>query len=195
MIGARVEPESAQLFRYFLGFVPGEAINDNRFPAVFFEKTDQFRECFFLFDDPYVEIFSVETGYEYPGVGNVQVFKNIPSHFFGRGRGQRDQRGLWIQAFQNAQIAVIGTEIMAPFRDAVRLIHRDQGYGNTVQKILESHGGETLGRDIENFDVAFTGAPHHIVDLLVRLAGIDEVGFDAVGFQPVDLILHQGDER
>ena len=54
--------------------------------------------------------------------------------------------------FQQAQVAVVGAEVMAPLRNAVRLIDRNQGHLQGLQKILDSLQGEPFRGDIQDFD-------------------------------------------
>ena len=87
------------------------------------------------------------------------------AHVGRRGRGERDRRAAAepLAHLRDAQIA--GAEVVAPFADAVRLVHREQRYAELAQPLGRAADVESLGRDVEQLDLAALHARESIGDL------------------------------
>ncbi len=75
--------------------------------------------------DPIADIRSVEAGNEDAGSAQPQFIDDLRSGRHVRGRGERNSRDLGITLGQDGQTNVLGTEIVAPLRHAVRLVNRE----------------------------------------------------------------------
>ena len=111
------------------------------------------------------------------------------------GRGQRDARHGGKTLVQQRQLQVFGPEIVAPLRDAMRLVDREQRELRAVQQIEAARGGQPLGRDVEHVELAgeqrALGGPRRIgVERRVE----ERCAHAQLG-QRRDLILHQCDQR
>ena len=112
-----------------------------------------------------------------------------------RGGGQRQHRRR-PQARQTlAQEPVVGTEVVAPLRDAVRFVDRDQGRAATLQEFDEAGHAEPLGRDEEKVEFAVAVEPAGLPRLVARPARVDALGAQPDLAQFRRLVLHQGDQR
>ena len=70
------------------------------------------------------------------------------------GRGQRDPWDLRPTLVQHGQLAVLGAEIMAPLRHAVRFVDGEQGDLAARQQRQEATGQQPLRGDIEHVQLA-----------------------------------------
>ena len=95
-----------------------------------------------------------------------------------------------------ADVAVVGPEILAPFREAMRLV--DDPVSDLALPEDRADGGvpELLGRDQQDRRVAEPDAVERLVAFRQRQQPVDrDGGGDPVPTQPVDLIRHQRHER
>src|SRR5437588_231999 len=93
------------------------------------------------------------------------------------------------------ELQVIGPEVMAPFRDAVRLVDREQRDLRLAELLQESLVVEALGRDVEQLQAAGAkafGDGSHLVRVEAR---VEPRCVDAARREEVDLVLHQRDQR
>ena len=111
------------------------------------------------------------------------------------GRGQRDPGHLGPALAQDGELQILRAEVVAPLRDAVRLVDREQRERELVEPGEETVAEEPLGRDVEQVDRAGRGPRADPALLLGREAGVQELGADAELAQRRHLVLHQGDQR
>ena len=113
-----------------------------------------------------------------------------------RGRGQRDARHVRPALVQHRQGQVVGPEVVAPLRHAVRLVdreQRDRARGRAAACVAGTP--QALGRQVEQVQLA--GEERRLdqpprVEVLRR---VEEAGPHAERAQRVDLVLHQRDQR
>ena len=112
----------------------------------------------------------------------------------GRGRERRDGRAA-TRGQRPVQLPVLGPEVVAPGRDAVRLVHDEAGDPELGQAVEEARPREALGGDVQEAQPAVRGRlePGHLLRPLLRR--VDERGVDARRAEAVHLVLHQRDER
>ena len=111
----------------------------------------------------------------------------------GGGQGQHRRRTQPRQAL--AQQPVVGTEVVAPLGDAVRLVDRDQLRPATFQELDEAGDAQPLGRDEQEVQLAVAVEPAGLPRLVPRPPGVDAFGAQPELAQLGRLILHQRDER
>ena len=99
------------------------------------------------------------------------------------------------RAAQVPDAQVIGAEVVAPLRDAMRLVHGDQGGVDAAQERQGGRRGQPFGRHIEQFDAAIIQRLKHRLGFLVGVGGGEGAGLDPRFAQAADLVAHQGDER
>ncbi len=134
------------------------------------------------------------------GLNMIAGFDSKPAPDFlrhlRRGRGGERQHTRDAEFFRHfGESQIFGTEIVAPLRDAVRLVDRQQRDLGAPDRKEERLAQKPLGRDVEQFE---TPPGDLLVDLreLRRVeSGIETRRRDAPRRQCVDLVLHQGDQR
>jgi hypothetical protein len=115
--------------------------------------------------------------------------------------GRRGGRGQSEHAFGSqlagayGELQVVGAEVMAPFRDAVRLVDREERDLRPLELGEEALVVEALRGDVEELQAARPEPVGDVAHLLSAEAGIEAGGVDAVAGEEVDLVLHQGDQR
>ena len=113
-----------------------------------------------------------------------------------RGRGQRDARHVRPALVQQRELAVFRAEVVAPLRDAVRLVDGEQGDARALQQRQEARRQQALRRDVEQVELAVgeqRARPPARVAGIER--GVEERRAHAELPQRLDLVLHQRDQR
>ncbi len=96
---------------------------------------------------------------------------------------------------QHGQPEIFRAEIVAPLRDAVRLVDREERDRDLVEPGKETVAQEPLGREVEQIELARRGLPADPALLLGRQARVQERRAQPELAQGHHLILHQGDQR
>ena len=140
---------------------------------------------------------AVERAAEHQHVG-AQLFGDVVGDpgVGGRGRGQhRDAVGQ--VAEQGADAPVVGSEVVAPVGDAVRLVDHQQSTGRRQpgqHLVAEAGVVETLGADQQ--DVDLTGVDRDVDRLpVLDVRRVDRDRADAGPLGGRDLVAHQGQQR
>src|SRR3546814_14671192 len=84
---------------------------------------------------------------------NAKLNKNIFPRMRIRRRGKRQARDTREFVQQGPEHAIIGTEIMAPFADAMRLIDSEHGDLRSAEQFAKSCPGSAFGRDIKQVEL------------------------------------------
>jgi hypothetical protein len=113
-----------------------------------------------------------------------------------RGRRRDDRRGPE-HPCRVGEPEVVRAEVVAPLRDAVRLVHDEQAHVRRAHPVEEPDGGEALGRDVEQLQLTRGGA---IDRIRVRVAALLRIHERHAPAEPargerLHLILHQRDKR
>ena len=141
------------------------------------------------------DVRAIEARDELLGLFEGQLAHDLRARLLVGRCGERDARHIRKAFGQNAELAILGTEIVPPLRDAVRFVdgeERDIGRG---EKFQQARLHEPLGCDIDQVEDA--GA-HGLLDLDLLgpgQRGVQEGCIHAERFQRVDLILHECDQR
>ena len=93
------------------------------------------------------------------------------------------------------QFEVIGAKVVAPLRNAVRLINGEQADFHLPYQAQKPLVVEAFGRDIKQFQRAGAHIGGHLLRFLRRQRRVQAGGADAVTAQKIYLVFHQGDER
>ena len=145
-----------------------------------------------------IEVGTVEGTHEVLRCGDAQILFDVLAHLVRR-RGREGNDGRHTDLVDHrADAAVLGTEVVAPFRDTVGLIHGIEGDLHRREELGVLGLVQTLGRHIEQLGPAGEHIVLHFVNLSATLRRVEEVGHAVVlrGLTDgVHLILHQGDER
>ncbi|HYO56436.1 MAG TPA: hypothetical protein VEU50_26970 [Archangium sp.] len=92
-------------------------------------------------------------------------------------------------------VQVVRAEVVAPLREAVRLVHHQQAHGHARQGLEEGLVAQAFGRDEQDLVFAPLEAAQALELLGGGEAGVDEGGGDVAPGERVHLILHQRHER
>ena len=149
--------------------------------------------------DDVANIGAVEAGNELARLFQCQPFDDLAARRRIGGRGQRDARHIGEALVQYGQCTVFGTEIMAPLRDAMRLVDREQRdprcFPDLFQQREKAGHQQAFRGNIEQVEFAAQQPALHLARGIGADAGIEESGFHAELAQRIDLILHQRDQR
>ena len=112
-----------------------------------------------------------------------------------RGRGQREHALGAELACARGELQVVGPEVVAPLRDAVRLVDREQRDLRLAELREEALVVEALRRDVEQLETPVAQAVGDGAHLVRVEARVEPRRVDALAREEVDLILHQRDQR
>ncbi len=104
--------------------------------------------------------------------------------------GERRAREVMISAVE------VGPEVVAPLRDAVRLVHHHQPHLRLSRRLHQSPSAQPLRRDVQQPQLAaYQAAVHMGVGPPIACAS-EVVGWHVRGAsEPIHLIFHQRDQR
>ncbi len=147
-------------------------------------------------DDGEREVRTVEAGRDTGGVAQPEAGHDVGRDLRRRGRGGGDDRLRAEPPRRIGEPEVVGPEVVAPLRDAVRLVDHEQPDPRVADALEEPGRREPLGSDVEQPQVTARGAVQRLAVRGGVLLGVDEA--DIAGRDPLDrlhLVLHQRHER
>ena len=198
MIGQRLDAVGHQQLGQFLDLLAAQTIDDAAAPLLLLDEADDVAVHVVLGTDFVIEIRTVERRFENRGVVHAEVLLDVQLHLRRGRRRQGDQRRRADLVDDRADAAVLRTEIVAPLRNAVRLVDGVERYLDFAQKRDVVLLGKRLGGEIEQL-----GAPLQHVGAHLCHGGLVERRIEEMGdarlrresAHGVHLILHQGDQR
>ena len=145
--------------------------------------------------DGEMEVFSRKPRDEQRGVAQCQLRHDVGAHIRGcRCRECHDGRAS--DAFERTgEPQIVGAEVMPPLGEAVRLVHGKKRHAHPGEHVCEITAAETLGRDVNEPELARADAPENLALLIRTLRTVYHPRRDAARDKRVHLILHQRDER
>src|SRR5580698_6229396 len=96
---------------------------------------------------------------------------------------------------QAAQLAVFGAKLVAPLRDAVRFVDREERERHSLEPIERVRARQALRRKIKKAVLAGAGFAYDPILLVRRERTVQQRGWNAHLSELRDLILHQRDQR
>ena len=136
----------------------------------------------------------VEAGDKAARRPQLQERHDIVLHALSGGRGQSQQRHFGKVA-QFAQLAVLGTEIVAPFADAVGFVNGEQRDRPALERGEEIGQHKAFGRHVKQAVLALIQAAKAGAAFRAAQRRIEKRGRHADGLERVHLVFHQGDQR
>ncbi len=94
------------------------------------------------------QVGTVKAGDEYPGLLHAEGSQNVGSRPRVRGRGQRKPRHAREAVRQACQFAVLRPELMAPLRNAMRLVDRQKRQLDAPKPVQHAVAKEPLRRNV-----------------------------------------------
>ena len=142
------------------------------------------------------QVRAVEAGQHLASVGgDAEPREDVLPHGGVGGRGERERAGTPESLARAAEREVVGSEIVSPLGDAVRLVDDEQPHTAAREAVEEAPVREPLRGDVEQ-----RGAPRLEVGVAAVLLGavergVDEACRDADRLEGLDLVLHERDQR
>ena len=198
MVGARLDAVGQQQLGELLDLLAAQAVDDAALALVLLDEADDVAVDVVL--GPYfiIEVGAVERRLEDRGVRHAEILLDVHLHLGGGGSRQGDERSRTYFVDDGADTSVLGTEVMSPLRDAVRLvdgIERNLDFAQEGDVVLL---GQRLGREVEQLGLALEHVGADLLDGRLVERRIEEVCNTRLGREGahgVHLVLHQGDER
>ena len=144
-----------------------------------------------------VEVGTVERAAELCGVGDAEVLLDVGPHLVGGGGCEGDDGRLPYLVGQGTYVAVLGTEVVTPFRDAMCFVDSIEGYLRLGQEADVLFLGQRLGCDVEQLRPPFDDVLLHRVNLRLGERGVEVVGYAVVVEELADgihLVFHEGNK-
>ena len=195
VVGARPPPSSGERRRHVLRLLPGEAVDDGRIPPTPLQQHVQLPLDVVLRPHRVAQVRAVEARHEHLGPLEVELLHDVPPHPLRRRRRQRQQRRPREHVAKLPQVAVVRPELVPPLGDAMRLVDGDQAHPQPAQEPAKPLDGQPLRRDVQDLDESLSNLPHHPLDVPQRKRAVNKPSRNAIGVQPVHLVLHQRDQR
>ena len=202
----RPHPQAAvgELLGDLLGALAGGAVDDARSAALADLGEHPVEHALLLavgvgvVVDLEADLRAVEPGDDHLGVAHLQPLHDLGADR-GCGGGREGQHRRVAELLDDpAQPQVVGAEVVAPRRDAVRLVHHEQGRPCRVDRVHDLGLGELLRREEHEADRSVRQCLQDGVLVAgrharVQLGGPTRAVLD-LG-QPLDLVALQGDQR
>ena len=199
MVGEGFDAVDDQQLRQVFHLLAREAVDDAALAGIFldiaYNLLVQLHRVARLGTHLVVEVGAVEARDEGVGLLHAEVFDDILLHLGGGRSGEGQDRHLGVDGGDGvAQAAVFGTEVVAPFRDAVGLVDGEERDGDLLQELHRLGFREGLRCHIEQFRATLQEVFLHLVGLHPREGGVEEVGHAVAArsiAHRVHLVLHQ----
>ncbi len=125
----------------------------------------------------------------------VEARDDLVARRRSRRRGERHARNARETALELVEHQVVLAKVVAPLRDAMRLVDRDQRQRHAGEHLERLLLHEPLGRDVEKLQGRALEIGDHVLLLGTRECRVQERRPHARVAQRADLILHQRDQR
>ncbi len=191
----RSTSQAATSSTFFVDLAPGHAVDDPGLARVRGDDRGELRLLVGPEHDAILDVRAVEAGDEQRGVVEHELALDVAAGRRVRGRRQGDARHAREALVQQRELAIVGPEIVAPLRDAMRLVDREQGDRAAAQQVEEARHGQALGCDVEQVERAGGEVALGVVDRRPVQVRVQRRGAHAELAQRCDLILHQRDQR
>ena len=141
------------------------------------------------------DIVSREGADELAGLAGEQARDDVGARARRSGRGDGDHRWVAERAGDAENFAVVGPEIVGPARDAMRLVHCQQLWPQTLQHGDRRGLRQPFRREIEQGDAPCADEIEDTLRFLRFARRMQRAGDDAFRTQGLDLVAHQRNER
>ncbi len=195
VIRLRGEPVAFQRARQLVHLPAREAINNAGLLRMLLQELQRLAERIFLGHNAEHKVLAIEAGNELLRGREVERRANILAHAQCRRGREREAHGLGKARAAGHNLPILRTKIMAPFRNAMRLINREAIDVERRKQCERFRFQQSLGRDIEQLHFAATHALAVVLIFFGRERAIQKHRGHAELLQLRHLILHQGNER
>ncbi len=197
MIRQRIQPLAGEIAGDFFHALARQAVNDAGIAGVFgAQETQQLlARAATALGNAVADVGAVETADEHARVAQTEARDDLAARGFVGGGGQRNARDVRKAFVQHRQLHVLGAEVVAPLRHAVRLVDGEQRNVGARQEIERAFQHQALGGHIEQIEFA-------VQQLLLDGArgfgiqrGIEKGGAHPGLLERRHLVLHERDQR
>ena len=129
------------------------------------------------------------------GSRSCKLMQNVVTNSLCSAGGEGGDVGLGKIFPQTLQLAVVRTEFMSPFGDAVGFVDGEKRYRNIAQPGDGAFAGQSFGGDIQQAKLSFARFDHHLRLFTLRERAVQDGGGDSHLCELRYLILHQRNER
>jgi hypothetical protein len=178
-----------------LGIVARDAVHDDRLAGMPPHHLQHLCRLVRAGQDPVHQVRPVERPHQHGRILESELLAHVGPHAWGGGRGERVHADPGQGALELRELAVLGTEVVAPLADAVGLVDHDRPHADRRELLRELRLRHSLRRHEEQPQTAIGERRQHLASLDAAEAAVQGRGGIAVGPQPVDLVLHERDER
>ena len=195
MIGPRVDARVLKRLGHLLDLAARGAIDDAALALVRLHEGQDLARGAFLGLEGEPEVGPVEAAHEDARRRDKQLLDDVTPgrRVRRRGEGQGLQAPADL-ARETAQRQILGPEIVAPLRDAVRLVDRHHRHAGVCQHFDRVGSRQPFRRYVEQPQFAPPQQPHDTRVLGGLVAGVQAAGRDARR-QRLHLVAHQGNQR
>ncbi len=155
VVRQRVDALRAQVLRRLLDALAAQRVDDAR--GALGLRADEREQLLARLDlrvDAVLDVRPVEARDEVLRVGQPQALGDLAVRRVGRGRGERDARDAGELLAEIAEREVVGAEVVAPLRHAVRFVDRDDAQRAALQQGARGRAREPLGGDVDQVELA-----------------------------------------
>ncbi len=195
VIGQGIDPAFQQIGGGLFDGAAGEAVDDSTVTGRSMpNEVEHLLVDLPLGGDIVIEIGAVEGGQHQMRIPEPEAGADLFLGARGRRGGEGGDGHIRECLAQRRQLEVVGTEVVSPGRDAVRLVDGEEGNGGAPQRMGEGLGLKALRRDVEQVELAHLQLHEPLRLLVGRQGAVEEGGADAQGLELVDLVFHQRDQ-
>ena len=194
VIRQRLDAVGGQFAREVLGGLAGHHIDNAAFARSGAEVIDHLIIRAAFADDAVGEVGPVETGNVGRALLQMELLDDVLAHAAGGGGGERHDRHAGKKLAQGRNLAVFGTEIMAPFADTMRLVNGEEGHVPLLEVIEKAGEQQAFRGNVEQPVFALVQPAQTRARFAGIQRGVQEGRRHAGGLEGVHLVLHQRDE-
>jgi len=191
-----VETLRAEVGRRLLDALTAQGVDDaRRALGLRPDELDELATRIDLGVDAVLDVGAVEAGDEPAGVAQAQTLDDLLGGGRGGRRRERHARDVGEAVGEVAEGEVVGPEVVAPLRHAVRFVDGDDAEATASEKREGLRTVQPLGGDVQQ--VEFSGEVGLLDGLPLggRLCRVEVARANAVGDQGLYLVVHERDQR
>ena len=196
MVGRRRVPFLLKEVRDGLDALAGEGVDD---PALRFMVVEEIAELVIPVLDPVadgdLEVVAVDLPLKDFGTVQAQQAQDVLAHMRRRRRGKGGDGDPGKEIPQLREGTVVGPKFMPPFTDTVRFVNDEVVKPDIREDRAHPLRVEAFGGEVEEVDLPGIEPPYDLAALLRRLHRGEHLRAHPLGFETLDLVVHEGEQR
>jgi len=194
VIGQRADAFGVEPLGGLLDLPAAQAIDDAALPRPLREEALQLALRIVLLDDGVADVRTVEARREDARIVELQPVDEIVARLRIGRRRQRHARHAGEAFPQHGELEIFRPEVVAPLADAMGLVDGEEADPDACEQSEKSVADKTLGRHIEEIEIALRQRDADVPGFLRRQRGVERRRPDARLPERLHLVAHQGDE-